>query len=488
MARDSPAATRSSSGSSASTSAGVGVRPPKRRSGGRRSRARPSSRAAGRRSSARARRSGRRAVAGARDRRARRHRSASISARSTGSRRRRRATAAIASAGRPASGWPSTAPGTPVLVEYFGWILISGRIVWTACATAIAASAKPVAISLSLPSKVVMSPQAQTRSSEVFITGSTTIAPLLDLEAPLLERPERGLEAELEQDRVDLDLDLVRLVLGVEQRDPLDAAVAEHVLDLERHVQRRRRRARRPPCTWPTVTSWARKPSRRCTSVISLGGVEQVDDPVAGRVAAADDHHALAGEHRLLADEVVGAAALPRRHVVARQLLRLERAVAAGDDHACASAARPGRCAGRRRVLVLPQEMRSAVVSRCTGTSNCSTACSRSSSTRSLASDLRVAGHVEDPLLRVERRELAADLGQRVDDPRASASRMPAQNAVVRPTGPAPITVMSRISSKSCGRACGVVDHALSGCQRSTRQRLAVERAERPLDRARRCR
>ena len=37
--------------------------------------------------------------------------------------------------------WPSTAPGTPVFVEYFGWIFISGRMWWTACETAIAASA-----------------------------------------------------------------------------------------------------------------------------------------------------------------------------------------------------------------------------------------------------------------------------------------------------------------------------------------------------------
>jgi hypothetical protein len=40
-----------------------------------------------------------------------------------------------------AQGWPSTAPGTPVFVEYFGWIFISGRIRCTAWATAIAASA-----------------------------------------------------------------------------------------------------------------------------------------------------------------------------------------------------------------------------------------------------------------------------------------------------------------------------------------------------------
>ena len=43
--------------------------------------------------------------------------------------------------GGRAQGCPSTAPGTPVFVEYFGWIFISGRISWTAWATAVAASA-----------------------------------------------------------------------------------------------------------------------------------------------------------------------------------------------------------------------------------------------------------------------------------------------------------------------------------------------------------
>src|SRR5438270_504051 len=36
-----------------------------------------------------------------------------------------------------AQGWPATAPGTPVLVEYLGWIFISGRISCIAWATAI---------------------------------------------------------------------------------------------------------------------------------------------------------------------------------------------------------------------------------------------------------------------------------------------------------------------------------------------------------------
>ncbi len=38
-------------------------------------------------------------------------------------------------------GWPPAPPGTPVFVEYFGWIFMSGRKEWTACATATAASA-----------------------------------------------------------------------------------------------------------------------------------------------------------------------------------------------------------------------------------------------------------------------------------------------------------------------------------------------------------
>ncbi len=64
---------------------------------------------------------------------------------------------------------------------------------------------------------------------------------------------------------------------------------------------------------------------------------------------------------------------------------------------------------------------------------------------------------------------------------RESASRMPAQNAVHMPTGPAPITVMSRTSSKSWGAATGSVVMADLG----ERQCGPVERAERALDRAR---
>src|SRR3712207_2745991 len=65
---------------------------------------------------------------------------------------------------------------------------------------------------------------------------------------------------------------------------------------------------------------------------------------------------------------------------------------------------------------------------------------------------------------------------------RALASRMPAQNAVIRPTGPAPMTVMSRISSS------GRLPLSVMGSSRKGRMRcdvLAVEGVERALDRRR---
>src|SRR3954467_15771574 len=61
---------------------------------------------------------------------------------------------------------------------------------------------------------------------------------------------------------------------------------------------------------------------------------------------------------------------------------------------------------------------------------------------------------------------------------RELASRMPAQNAVIRPTGPAPITVMSRISSS--GRLPFWVMSRNVRCHV-----LAVERIERALHGAR---
>src|SRR2546423_1452815 len=68
---------------------------------------------------------------------------------------------------------------------------------------------------------------------------------------------------------------------------------------------------------------------------------------------------------------------------------------------------------------------------------------------------------------------------------RELASLMPAQNAVIMPTGPAPITVMSRISS-SPTICSGLLPFSLMSCDRGLRgDRLPVERVERALHRGR---
>ena len=206
------------------------------RAGARRSRARPWSRAAGRRSRARARRSGRRARPAARRGAAapmlvdqpRSTGSAPAGARGAAD---RRAASSLRPGPRPRRArrcWSSTWAGSSC----------SGRMWCTACATAIAASAKPVAISLSLPSNVVMSPQAQTRSRLVFITGSTTIAPLLISKPQSFSGPSAVLNPSWSRMRVDLDLDLVgpRPRSGRARR-ARSTPLPGHVLDLEGHVQ-----------------------------------------------------------------------------------------------------------------------------------------------------------------------------------------------------------------------------------------------------------
>src|SRR5215213_11387533 len=67
---------------------------------------------------------------------------------------------------------------------------------------------------------------------------------------------------------------------------------------------------------------------------------------------------------------------------------------------------------------------------------------------------------------------------------RLLASRMPAQKAVISPTGPAPITVMSRISLSS-GAFPLVLVIRRSGEGRVRCHVLPVERIERALDRGR---
>src|SRR5919201_540380 len=68
---------------------------------------------------------------------------------------------------------------------------------------------------------------------------------------------------------------------------------------------------------------------------------------------------------------------------------------------------------------------------------------------------------------------------------RELASRIPAQNAVIRPTGPAPITVMSRISS-SPTICSGLRPFSLMSTDGSADpHRLPVERVEGALHRNR---
>src|SRR3712207_4878653 len=64
---------------------------------------------------------------------------------------------------------------------------------------------------------------------------------------------------------------------------------------------------------------------------------------------------------------------------------------------------------------------------------------------------------------------------------RELASRIPAQNAVIRPTGPAPITVMSRISSSPTIWSGLCPFWLMSGDGRVGCHRLPVERVERAL-------
>src|SRR4051794_14816348 len=114
-----------------------------------------------------------------------------------------------------------------------------------------------------------------------------------------------------------------------------------------------------------------------------------------------------------------------------------------------------------------------AVVSRCTGTSNWPRACSRNSATRSLASTRRWPGTSKIHFSGYSVVSWPPSSGSE-SMMREDASRMPAQNAVERPTGPAPMMVMSRTSPKS---GCEVMGEGEGGGEGS-----AVEGRECPLD------
>ena len=94
------------------------------------------------------------------------------------------------------------------------------------------------------------------------------------------------------------------------------------------------------------------------------------------------------------------------------------------------------------------QSIVSIVVSRCTGTSNCSSAWRRSDSTRSFARTFGWPGTSKIHFSGYSAVSWPPICGSE-STIRDDASRIPAQNAVDRPTGPAPMTVMSRISPGS---------------------------------------
>ena len=117
--------------------------------------------------------------------------------------------------------------------------------------------------------------------------------------------------------------------------------VSSPTRDLDRLEQRRRRRSAVTSAlvmisteearTCSTVRSWARNASRRCTSVTDSGDRLEVQRPVEGAVAAADDHDVLAGVRREAGHEELQAAAQPA--LAGRQRPRAELADAGGDQH-----------------------------------------------------------------------------------------------------------------------------------------------------------
>src|SRR5262245_26806591 len=144
-----------------------------------------------------------------------------------------------------------------------------------------------------------------------------------------------------------------------------------------------------------------------------VGGVLEAERPVERRVAAADDHTAFAGEHVLLADEVVEPAALPVVDPVDPELARLERAVAGGDDDRL----RLDRLAGRGRNgldLIARRELAHLLAKEDVGAELESLLGAEVD--EGLTLDLRMARDVVDVLLRVDRGDLAAELLEALED------------------------------------------------------------------------
>ena len=166
-----------------------------------------------------------------------------------------------------------------------------------------------------------------------------------------------------------------------------------------------------------TLSGAARKASRRCKRREALRQRLQVDGPVEGRVAAADDEDALAAEGVHLAHGVEHAGVLVGVDIGDRRLLRLERAAARRNEDALASEGLAGiggdaetrrlRRADRLHGLDHLAEMEGRLER---------LDLAEQVVDEALAGDDREAGDVVDRLLRIKLGALAADLGQDIDE------------------------------------------------------------------------
>ena len=150
-----------------------------------------------------------------------------------------------------------------------------------------------------------------------------------------------------------------------------------------------------------------------------LRDVVQRQRPVHRRIAAAGDHHALAGEAVALADVILHAAAcLVGGEAVERRAVGAEGAGAGGDDHR-AGAHRVALIGGQREVAGLARQAGDAAAEQAGGGERRDLLFELGDEVAGL--DRRMGGDVVDRLFRVQRRALAAGLAERVDQHAADA-------------------------------------------------------------------
>src|SRR5919109_2347335 len=148
-----------------------------------------------------------------------------------------------------------------------------------------------------------------------------------------------------------------------------------------------------------------------------LRRVLEAERPVERRVAAADDYAALGTEDVLATHEVVETAPLPLVDAFDLELARLERAVAGGDDECTREETLPRDRRQREDLLAVltdPLEVGHLLVEMDVGAEL--QALLDAEVDELLAENLRVAGDVVDVLLGIDRRHLAAELSEALDD------------------------------------------------------------------------